>query len=490
MSMSRDIPSASDLEKRKLHAALEGCPIGAAIVAHGRLCFANALFAENTRLATGVDDLRVVFDDAPSRPAPPGQGGAPAALCWHAADGIEHRVSLIAHPAPYGKEDAFFLWMPELAGDAPPAAKAKGRILLAEDNEINQEIVTELLGQAGVELQVASNGKEAVDLFLQNDFDLILMDIQMPLMDGIEAARTIRASGKTGADTVPILAMTAHESENEREKCLQAGMNAHLVKPVEPRLLFATLDTWLSGGARAPVTATANTTDTAPAPAPPAAMPPEIPQQDILSRLQGFDAQAGLSNVAGNRELYLRLLGRFASNYRNSGVKLRNALRRAEHDPSAHEEAVRLAHTAKGVAANLGASALAAIAGELENALKKGVTPEEMLTRYDQLLQKALDSIAALPKRDEAHIGGKVISAADKERIAAVLHILPALMETDWYGAQQKLLALMPVVEGTVASAHFKEVAMALEDFDSASVADKGERLLRHIGVFEQGETG
>jgi CheY-like chemotaxis protein len=302
------------------------------------------------------------------------------------------------------------------------------------------------------------------------------MDIQMPLMDGMDAARAIRASGKSGADTVPILAMTAHETDSEREKCLQAGMNAHLAKPVEPRLLYAALDTWISRGV--------HPSEAAATGAPDAAQP-----QDVLSRLQGFDAQAGLSNVEGNRELYLRLLGRFASNYRNSGVKLRDALRRAGHDSSAHEEAVRLAHTAKGVAANLGARALAAIARELESALKKGVVQEALLKRYDQLLQEALGSIAALPKREEARVGQKTISFADKERIAAVLRVLPTQMEADWYGAQQQLLALVPVVEDTVAAAHFREVAMALEDFDSAGVADIGRRLLHHIGVFEQGET-
>jgi len=142
---------------------------------------------------------------------------------------------------------------------------------------------------------------------------------------------------------------------------------------------------------------------------------------------------------------------------------------------------VRLAHTAKGVAANLGARALAAVAGELEGAMKKNAAGEEMLVRYDLLLREALDAIETLPKRDDARVGQKAISAADKERIATVLHTLPVLMEADWYGAQQGLQALAPILEDTVVSAHFREITMALEEFDSAGVAEQGKRLLAAI---------
>jgi CheY-like chemotaxis protein/HPt (histidine-containing phosphotransfer) domain-containing protein len=431
--------------------------------------------------------------------------------------------------APYGGEDAFFLWItglaggtvrppllsghavsePDLAlssvllhGHAPPSAngvpraKARARILLAEDNEINQQIATELLEHVGVEIEVASNGKEAVDLFLRKDFDLILLDIQMPLMDGMEATRIIRASGKAGADTLPVLAMTAHAMSSDREKSLKVGMNDHLTKPIDPQLLYAALDTWLPKSVHALDRTPLDASDSviaAPCAAsvPPetggrfslaqAAAPTEAPQQELLFSLQGLDAQAGLSNVAGNRELYLRLLDRFAKNYRNSGAELRDALQRMERDASVHEEAVRLAHTAKGVAANLGARALAAAAGDLENAIKKNEVQEEMLVRYDLLLREALDSIESLPKRDEVRVGRKAVSSADKERIAVVLNVLPVLMQADWYDAQQKLQALAPALEGTVASAHFREITTALEEFDSEGVAAKGKLLLAAI---------
>ncbi|MDR2727452.1 MAG: response regulator, partial [Deltaproteobacteria bacterium] len=428
-----NIPNDPDLECRTLHAVLEGCPVGAAIVAHGRLCFANTLFVENTRLAAGAEGLRVVFDDAASGARHLELSNKNAMLFWDVSEGNEHRMRLIARTAPYKGGDAFFLWLTGLADDtmlqaaqyvqasvppapepapaaplpsvehAAPPVKSKARVLLAEDNEINQEIAIELLEHADVEVEVASNGQEAVDLFQQKDFDLILMDIQMPVMDGAEATRLIRASSKAGADTVPILAMTAHAMESDREKSLNVGMNDHLTKPIDPRLLYAALDTWLpkrEPAAQAPGapelapappgTASAPPPDTGGQPSPAPVAAPTEAQQDILFSLKVIDAQAGLSNVAGNRELYLRLLDRFAKNYRNSGAELRDALQRMERDASAHEEAVRLAHTAKGVAANLGARALAAIAGELESAIKKHDIQAEMHARYDALLREAL----------------------------------------------------------------------------------------------------
>jgi len=514
MDMSYTLDT-SDLERRNLHAVLEGCPVGAAVMAHGRLCFANALFLESTRLAPGAEALGIAFDDPSSGAGPVGLSGRQATLFWHVPDEGDYRIRLVAHLAPYGEEDAFFLWLPGLAEDAaghaalsspPPeqpepaalaaplapveqpasSATSRGRILLVEDNEINQEIATELLELAGMQVEVAANGREAVDRFLQQDYDLILMDIQMPVMDGMEATRAIRASGKARAETVPILAMTAHGMDSDREKSLQVGMNDHLTKPIDPKRLYAALDIWLPRSSayaeetKSAPDAVSAPPNTASAPLSPmqTAVPEETPPQDILVRLQGFDTRSGLSNVAGNRDLYLRLLDRFANNYRNSGMELREALKRMAHDAAAHEEAMRLAHTAKGVAANLGAHTLAAIAGELENAIKKHRVRDEMLARYDLLLREALGAIDALPKRDAARVGQKAISVADKERIATVLHTLSALMEADWYGAQQKLQALAPLVEDTVVSAHFREITMALEEFDSAGVAERGKRLL------------
>jgi CheY-like chemotaxis protein len=120
------------------------------------------------------------------------------------------------------------------------------RILLAEDNEINQEIAMELLRLLGFSAtDLAANGREAVDAALSKHYDLILMDIQMPEIDGFEATRRIRTSGKAGCDSIPIIAMTANAMETDKENCLRAGMNDHISKPIDPALLSETLRRWL-----------------------------------------------------------------------------------------------------------------------------------------------------------------------------------------------------------------------------------------------------
>jgi len=124
--------------------------------------------------------------------------------------------------------------------------KKQVQILLAEDNEINREIALELLDLFGFSADSAANGREAVEAALHKEYDLILMDIQMPEMDGFEATRQIRASGKAGADSIPIIAMTANAMETDKEKSRQAGMNDHVSKPIDPSLLYKTLRRWLN----------------------------------------------------------------------------------------------------------------------------------------------------------------------------------------------------------------------------------------------------
>lgn len=125
----------------------------------------------------------------------------------------------------------------------PPSRQGlpQGRILLAEDNEINQEVAVALLEDVGVQVTIANNGQEAVELVRQNDFDLVLMDLQMPVMDGLAATREIRQLDKPGSDSLPILAMSAGDWQNDKKACLAAGMNGHLCEPIEPDQLRISL---------------------------------------------------------------------------------------------------------------------------------------------------------------------------------------------------------------------------------------------------------
>ncbi len=154
-------------------------------------------------------------------------------------------------------EDARTAQAARIPEPAKKESMENARLLLVEDNEINREIALELLGMLGFSVDVAENGAEAVEAVRNRDYDLVLMDIQMPVMDGFAAARKIRALDKPGVAGLPIVAMTANAMSEDRGKCLDAGMNDHIAKPINPELLYTTLKHWLRGGRAEPESATA-----------------------------------------------------------------------------------------------------------------------------------------------------------------------------------------------------------------------------------------
>ncbi|WP_287989342.1 response regulator [Piscinibacter sp.] len=181
---------------------------------------------------------------------------------------------------------------------------AGARVLLAEDNPINREVAVELLGAAGLRVDTAQDGAEALHKALAGGIDLVLMDMQMPELDGLEATRRLRAAGLA---SLPVVAMTANAFGEDRAACLAAGMNDHVAKPVDPEKLYATLLHWLP----APATAAAPA-----APEPAAPVPVPAPLQDRLAALDGFDVGQAMRSVGGQPALLARVLTHFAAAYR------------------------------------------------------------------------------------------------------------------------------------------------------------------------------
>ena len=259
-------------------------------------------------------------------------------------------------------------------GDLAQPRMAGARILLVEDNEINQQVAREILEGAGLVVTLANNGREGVNAVKAGDYDAVLMDIQMPVMDGHTATRRIREweeqlkaqSSKLKVKTpegipvraphVPIIAMTAHAMTGDAEKSLAAGMDGHVTKPIDPDQLFTELAQWIIPGRAArqdgPVAEVV--------PAPTDATATELP-----AALPGFDIAEGLTRLQGNRDLYRKLILKFADSCRDGIGQIGNAI-----EAGNHTEIMHLAHSIKGSAGNLAAQALQDAAKGLEHLIK------------------------------------------------------------------------------------------------------------------------
>ncbi len=267
------------------------------------------------------------------------------------------------------------------------------RVLLTEDNDINQQVATELMEGVGINVEVAENGRVAVERLLASTgtrpFDVVLMDLQMPEMDGYQATARLRAEPRF-AD-LPIVAMTAHAMAEERDRCLAAGMNGHISKPIDPHTLYRTLAAYHStGGART------SKPDQGAAPDP-------VPLPD----LPGIDVAGGLARVAGNRSLFLSLLKTFAERHRGAARAVEDALAAGDV-----ERAKREAHSVKGAAGNLGIVALQAAAADLEEAIGGGKSAASAMPAFARELAVAADVI-------HSRLGGGQVPAAVNAAAAA-----------------------------------------------------------------------
>lgn len=284
------------------------------------------------------------------------------------------------------------------------------RILLVEDNELNQQVASELLQDAGFKVDVAGDGTVAIDYITAQPYDLILMDMQMPVMDGLEATRRIRAQGYD----LPILAMTANAMLGDKDRCIEAGMNDHVAKPIEPEQLWLALKTWIkprSGlGDQATDVAVHKIVKEVVEPFP--------------HEIEGLDVAGGLRRVLGKESLYRAMLEKFLVGQRDTVVQIRSAVTGEDW-----LLAERLAHTLKGVAGNIGAVAVQEAATKVESACKEHHAidlVEPLLEGVTQVLEPLLVVLAeVLAKKNGAETNADPV---DLQRLEPVTRKLAQLL--------------------------------------------------------------
>ncbi|MBF0138086.1 MAG: response regulator, partial [Magnetococcales bacterium] len=312
------------------------------------------------------------------------------------------------------------------------ASLAGIHLLLVEDNEINQQVAQELLEQAGITVVIAKNGLEAVNLVDKAHFDGILMDLQMPVMDGLTATRLIRK--KRGINELVVIAMTANAMAGDRERCLDAGMNDHISKPVDLDEMYATLAKWLpsrsSPISRSPVAPASGRSADLILPLPP---------------IPGIDAARGLRNVGGNTLLYRNVLLKFAHNQGGACQEMERCL--ASGNVLTLE---RVAHTLKGVSATIGALELASLAEKIEKQAK--VT--DGMTALPKLFGTAASELARIVATIETTLVQPVTTTENNEQTGNNIGL------EDLSLLIQKAVAMLLVCDSTVENVVTEMAAM------------------------------
>jgi two-component system sensor histidine kinase/response regulator len=324
-------------------------------------------------------------------------------------------------------------------------------ILIVEDNELNQEVAMGLLADFGFNIAIANNGQEAVDMVEKGNYDIVLMDMQMPVMNGVMATIEIRKDARFAA--LPIVAMTANAMAHDEDVCANAGMNDHVAKPIDPDELFRVLLKWIKPkvGKVALMEKRAST----------GRREEDKKFDHDLQHIGGLDVELGLKRVIGKKPLYLNMLRKYVTNQENTPSELRAALA-----ANNQELAERIAHSAKGVSGNIGATRLQNMADELEKMIN-GHAPRDVIDAQIMAFETVQTTmITALKTALPADKSADVFDYLDTSKAVEVLTKLSELLKDDDSEAIDILeenIDLLRVVLGTDT---FSKVDKAIKDFD------------------------
>jgi two-component system sensor histidine kinase/response regulator len=315
------------------------------------------------------------------------------------------------------------------------------KVLLAEDNLMNQVVASELLRDAGLVVDIAENGQIAIDMAKAGVYDLVLMDMQMPVMDGMESTRQMRALPQLC--DLPIVAMTANARPEDRKLCMDAGMVDFVAKPIEPEELFKTLLHWIKPRQAIVVPASTVVTNVAP--------------HQALPEVPGLNQGAGLRRVLGNPKRYVAMLRGFTKNQSHVTQSIRQNL--ALHDIPTAE---RQAHTLKGLAGNIGATELQNLAEQVEHNISAGLPQSDTLDKLEAMLDQQCRAIASVfPARDSASTPA-IFDVTQRDQ---VLKDLMVLLRGDDAQAQ-RLMNENATMLGAAIPEHFQQIENAIQNFE------------------------
>ena len=347
------------------------------------------------------------------------------------------------------------------------ARQVKGAyLLLVEDNLVNQELALEILQDAGLRVDVANNGLEAVEKVAQTAYDGVLMDCQMPVMDGFEATRKIREDARF-AD-LPILAMTANAMAGDKERCVASGMNDHIAKPIDMSQLFLTLSQWIKRK-QEPVVEENVTAKEA--------------RIDGVPNIPGLDIDNALARMGGSAKLLNKMIRRFVETQSDVMARIDTAMENSDV-----ETAIREAHTVKGLSGNIGATPMALSAGKVEAMLKQGVTDglsdalSAMKNELGELLGRITEAIGE-PAETTAAQTEKPAIEVDKSALQIELRKLAALLEDIDSGAESVLEGLSEKLGALGQGAAAKEIQKLVGEYEFDEALDRLKEMAKAIEI-------
>ena len=333
---------------------------------------------------------------------------------------------------------------------------------MVEDNQMNQELAVSLLNSVGLTAMIANNGKEALEMLKKDAFNMVLMDIQMPIMDGLTATREIRAREDEYFKKVPILAMSARAFQKDTEECLEAGMNAHIVKPIDPTVLYEEMAKFLPIAAETPSSGKGQGSD--------------LSQEDEnflmhFQKVKNLDAKSGLYHVNNSRPMFLKILQGFVRDYGGNSFNLRSLIEQFHYD-----EATRIVHTIKGLCGTIGANHVQNLAATLEADLEQKQCNFSDYNVFEENLQALVEELNVVLNDIVTEQSGPSEKVKDPEANRKLREALGGLKDAVDTCSSTQCKRILDGIEGIAfessQEALLRKLKELIEDYDFGEAAE------------------